>query len=173
MLNSSKITGARMKKQACIFLDRDGVINFERGEHTYLLNDFTINVGLFEALQKLKDKGYIFIIITNQSGIAIGKYNEQQMNACHQYLIDEAKKHHIQFEAIYYCPHHPSISKCLCRKPDSLLLEKAIHRFHIDINGSWFIGDKQRDADAATKVGVKSILIEPNRNINEILHLIS
>jgi D-glycero-D-manno-heptose 1,7-bisphosphate phosphatase len=162
-----------MKKQACIFLDRDGVINIERGEHTYLLKDFKINAGLFEALQKLKKRGYLFIIITNQSGIAIGKYTEEQMHACHQMLIEEANKHQIKFDAIYFCPHHPSVSRCLCRKPDSLLLEKAIHRFNIDIAASWFIGDKQRDADAASKVGVKSVLIEPNRNINDILHLIS
>lgn len=161
-----------MKKQKCIFLDRDGVINFERGEHTFLTKDFKINTGFFEALQILKQNGFIFIVITNQSGIALNKYTESQMNACHQLLMTEAKKHNINFEAIYYCPHHPSISNCLCRKPDSLLLEKAINRYHIDIQASWFIGDKQRDADAATKVGVKSIVIPSNKNINEVLHLI-
>jgi D-glycero-D-manno-heptose 1,7-bisphosphate phosphatase len=94
------------------------------------------------------------------------------MDACHHILIEEANKQGIKFEAIYYCPHHPSVSKCLCRKPDSLLLEKAIAKFNIDVNASWFIGDKQRDADAAIKVGVKSILLPSNQNINEILHLI-
>lgn len=161
-----------MKKQACIFLDRDGVINYERGEHTFLLSDFCINEGLFEALQILKSKGFIFIIITNQSGIALNKYTEAQMQACHQFLVNEAAKRQITFQAIYHCPHHPSVSKCLCRKPDSLLLEKAIDKFKIDISRSWFIGDKQRDADAAGKVGVKSIVIKPNENINHILHLI-
>ena len=161
-----------MKKQACIFLDRDGVINYERGEHTYLVDDFIINDGLFEGLQKLQHKGFVFIIITNQSGIALEKYTKVQMDACHHKLIEEANKQGIKFEAIYYCPHHPSVSKCLCRKPDSLLLEKAIAKFNIDVNASWFIGDKQRDADAAIKVGVKSILILSNKNINEILHLI-
>lgn len=161
-----------MKKQACVFLDRDGVINFERGEHTYLISDFVINDGFFEALQKLKQKGYIFIIITNQSGIALNKYTVEQMNACHEFLIKEAKLINLKFEAIYFCPHHPSVSKCLCRKPDSLLLEKAIDKFNIDVNSSWFIGDKQRDAEAAERVGVKSVLIKSNTNINEILHLI-
>jgi D-glycero-D-manno-heptose 1,7-bisphosphate phosphatase len=161
-----------MKKQACIFLDRDGVINVERGEHTFLNKDFVINDGLFEALTILQHKGFIFIIITNQSGIALKKYSVEQMNACHELLIEQAKLHNIKFEAIYFCPHHPTESKCLCRKPDSLLLEKAIHKFNIDINQSWFIGDKQRDADAAKKVGLKSILIPSNTNINEVLHLI-
>lgn len=161
-----------MKKQACIFLDRDGVINFERGEHTFLTKDFIINEGFFEGLIRLKQKGYIFIIITNQSGIALNKYTEAQMNACHALLVDEARKHDLKFEAIYYCPHHPSVSKCLCRKPDSLLLEKAISRFNIDVENSWFIGDKERDAEAAIKVGVRPILIAPNSNINEILNVI-
>lgn len=161
-----------MKKQACIFLDRDGVINFERGEHTYLLEDFIINEGLFEGLIKLKQKGFIFIVITNQSGIALNKYTIQQMDACHQLLIEKAKQHDIIFEDIYYCPHHPSVSKCLCRKPDSLLLEKAIHKYNIDPGISWFIGDKQRDVEAAKKAGVQAILIASNTNINEVLNLI-
>lgn len=161
-----------MEKKACVFLDRDGVINQERGEHTYKLENFIINLGLFEALTKLKNNNFIFIIITNQSGIALGKYTLEQMNECHHFLHAEAKKHHIQFEAIYYCPHHPSVSNCLCRKPDSLLLEKAIHKFNIDTRKSWFIGDKQRDIEAANKVGVKGILIHSNQNINEILHQI-
>lgn len=158
-----------MKKQACIFLDRDGVINYERGEHTFLTSDFIINDGLFEALTKLKIQDYIFIIITNQSGIALNKYTVDQMNACHEKLIIEANKHQIKFEAIYFCPHHPSVSKCLCRKPDSLLLEKAISKFNIDVSSSWFIGDKERDAEAATKVGVRPVLIEANKNLNQIL----
>lgn len=161
-----------MKKQACVFLDRDGVINVERGDHTYLVEDFKVNEGLFEGLQKLQQKGFIFIIITNQSGIALKKYTTAQMDLCHKKLVDEAHQYDIKFEAIYHCPHHPSVSLCLCRKPDSLLLEKAIAKFNIDITMSWFIGDKQRDADAAKKVGVRSILVPANKNINEVLHLI-
>lgn len=161
-----------MNTQACIFLDRDGVINHERGEHTFRLEDFIINKGLFEALISLKEKKFIFIIITNQSGIGLGKYTIEQMNLCHNYLQLEAEKNNIHFEEIYFCPHHPSVSNCLCRKPDSLLLEKAINKYNIDINKSWFIGDKQRDIEAANKVGVKSILIQSNQNINEILHQI-
>lgn len=161
-----------MTKQACIFLDRDGVVNVERGDHTYDVNDFIINEGLFEGLQKLRQRNYIFIIITNQSGIALKKYTVEQMHACHQKLIEAAQHHGISFKAIFFCPHHPDISRCLCRKPDSLLLEKAIAQFNIDITKSWFIGDRQRDADAALKVGVKPMMIHANQNINEILHLI-
>jgi D-glycero-D-manno-heptose 1,7-bisphosphate phosphatase len=161
-----------MEKLSCIFLDRDGVINVERGEHTFKIDDFIINDGLFESLVKLKEKGYIFIIVTNQSGIALNKYSVEQMNECHRKLIDAAKKYNIHFKAIYFCPHHPTVSNCLCRKPDSLLLEKAIARFNINSNTSWFIGDKQRDIDAAHKIGVKAILIKSNSNINEVLHLI-
>lgn len=162
-----------MDKIACIFLDRDGVINVERGDHTYVTSDFKINDGLFEGLQKLKKKGFIFIIITNQSGLAIQKYTKAQMDACHDLMIKQAKTFDIKFEAIYFCPHHPAISACLCRKPDSLLLEKAIARFNIDVNRSWFIGDRERDIEAGTKVGLKTILMISNQNINEVLHLIS
>ncbi len=154
-------------------MDRDGVINYERGEHTFLVKDFIINEGLFEALTVLKNRGYIFIIITNQSGIALNKYTVNDMEECHKYLIAKAKQANIHFEEIYYCPHHPSVSKCLCRKPDSLLLEKAIDKYNVDIHKSWFIGDKLRDMQAAEKLGVNHLLINPNKNINEILHLIA
>jgi D-glycero-D-manno-heptose 1,7-bisphosphate phosphatase len=161
-----------MSKKACIFLDRDGVVNRERGDHTYDINDFVINDGLFEGLLKLKEHQFIFIIVTNQSGIALNKYTEEQMHACHRKLIEEAQSYDIEFKAIYFCPHHPDISRCLCRKPDSLLLEKAIDTFDIDPLKSWFIGDRQRDTDAAVKAGVKPLLIKSNQNINEVLHLI-
>ena len=157
----------------CIFLDRDGVINKERGDHTYLVNDFVFNDGLFEALQQLQKKGYIFIVITNQSGIALGKYTVEQMEACHQIFLTECAVHQIKINAIYYCPHYPTISNCLCRKPNSLLLEKAISKYHININASYFIGDKERDIEASQKAGVKGILIESNQNLSSILHLIS
>ncbi len=160
-------------KKACIFLDRDGVINRERGDYTFLLNDFVINPGVWQALKILKNRGYIFIVITNQSGIALQKYTISQMQECHNYMFQEALINEIFFQEVYYCPHHPSISNCLCRKPNSILLERAICRFNIDISQSFFIGDKQRDIEAAEKTGVKGILINSNTNLCEILAQIS
>src|SRR5689334_3049500 len=109
-----------------IFLDRDGVINRERGEYTYLLEDFKLNDGVIEVLQLFQAKGYLLIIISNQSGIAKGIYTKEQVNYLHLHMERVLKNKAIVLTEIYFCPHHPDFSKCLCRKPESILLEKAI-----------------------------------------------
>jgi D-glycero-D-manno-heptose 1,7-bisphosphate phosphatase len=77
--------------------------------------------------------------------------------------------HGISFLEIYYCPHHSEIENCLCRKPESLLFEKAIARFNIDTGQSWMIGDSERDIIAAEKAGLKSILIRSNEDIRKYI----
>lgn len=153
-----------------IFLDRDGIINVEIGDYIKCFEDFTIIEQLGESLKTLKDKGYIFVVITNQGGLAKKLYDEQELDKMHEFLIQEMKKYDVHFEEIYYCPHHPDFNgKCLCRKPGSQLVEKAIARFNIDASKSFFIGDKQRDIDAGNAVGVKGILVESNPDWNNLL----
>lgn len=154
-----------------IFLDRDGVINVERG-YTHLLEDFVILPDLVEVLQTFQKKGYLLIIISNQSGIAKDLYKQTDVEVLHKYLVEELKKHKIIFSEIYYCVHHPDVSRCICRKPDSLFVEKGLARFNIDPKKSYFIGDKDRDVEAAAKAGVKGILIESNISLKTILHQI-
>ncbi len=154
-----------------IFLDRDGVINFERG-YTHKLEDFVILPDVIEALQLFLQKGYLLIVISNQSGIAKGLYKQSDTELLHHYLIDELNEHDISLSEIYYCVHHPDVTNCICRKPNSLFVEKAIARFNINASHSFFIGDKERDTEAGEKVGVKGILIEANTSLKNILNLI-
>ena len=142
---------------SCIFLDRDGVINRDRVNYAYRLEDFVLLPRVPEALQRLKEAGYLLVVVTNQSGIAKGIYTREQMQACHQYM-NEATGHII--DMIYYAPYHPSVSESLTRKPDSLMLEKAIAKFNIDTDNSWMIGDKERDLVPAQKLGIKGILVD-------------
>ena len=160
-----------MKK--VVFLDRDGVINNPH-EHYYVhrIEDFAINEGIVEGLQSLRDQGYKFVVITNQGGINKGEFSVEDVDRLHAHMVSEFSQHGIEFLAIYYCPHHDTIEKCLCRKPEPLMLEKAISRFDIDRDQSWFIGDKQSDIDAGSSAGVKSILIDKNQDIREVLHKI-
>lgn len=151
-----------MNSKACVFLDRDGVLNEERGEYSYRLEDFKIIEGVKEALQTLKDAGYLLIVITNQAGIAKGLYTAGDVMRCHEYLQDETGD---LIDDIYFCPHHPVTTESLLRKPDSLMLEKAIAKHGIDPAKSWMVGDSERDIIAADKVGVKGILV--NGKINQ------
>lgn len=155
-----------------IFLDRDGVINREVGDHVWLVDDIEINEGVGEALAELKERGYIFVVITNQSGIAKGLYTHDDVNEAHSYIRNYLADYNVSFVEMYYCPHHPSTTLCLCRKPGSLLVEKAIARFDIDPTRSYFIGDRERDVEAAIATGVKPILITANDNLAYYLNLI-
>lgn len=146
-----------MQANKCVFLDRDGVLNEERGDYTYQLEDFKVLAGVPEALGLLKAAGYLLVVVTNQGGIGKGLFSKAQMQACHQKLQQACNG---LIDAFYYAPAHPSISASLARKPDSLMLEKAIARFKIDVKQSWLIGDQERDLAAASKVGVKSIWIK-------------
>lgn len=155
-----------------VFLDRDGVINVERG-YTHRLEDFVILPDLMETLQLFLKKGYLLIVVSNQGGVAKGLYKQSDIETLHRFLAAELEKNNIRLTEIYYCLHHPDVSKCICRKPDSLFIEKALARFDIDPAQSYFIGDKERDVEAAAKANVKGILIEANSSLKLLLDQIS
>lgn len=155
-----------------IFLDRDGVINIERGDYTYKIADFKFVDGLFIALEKLKQQGFEFIVITNQGGISKGIYSHQDVLTINDLMRKEFFKQEVPLLDIFYCPHHNDIENCICRKPNSLLLEKAIAKYEVDIKKSFFIGDSNRDIEAAKKVGVNGIKMNKNDNLNVYLNQI-
>jgi D-glycero-D-manno-heptose 1,7-bisphosphate phosphatase len=146
-----------MKNRPCIFLDRDGVINKERGEYTFLTKDFCILEGVAEALRLAHEANFLLIVITNQGGVDRGLYSKEDVMNCHHYLQTETGS---LIDDIYICPHHPTKTESLMRKPDSLMFEKAIAKWGIDLEHSYMIGDADRDLLAAQKVGVKGLLVK-------------
>jgi D-glycero-D-manno-heptose 1,7-bisphosphate phosphatase len=149
----------------CIFLDRDGVINKDYVDYAYSLDKFIILDGVLESLQKLKEAGFKLAIITNQSGIAKGVYTREDMQTCHDYLQEQCGG---IIDEIQYAPYHPIVTESLTRKPNSLMFEKAISKLQADISQSWMLGDKERDLIPAKKLGIKSILVEPELQKNSI-----
>ncbi|MEQ8472664.1 MAG: HAD family hydrolase [Marinoscillum sp.] len=143
----------------CIFLDRDGVINKDFVDYAYSLDRFMILDGVREAIAMIKEAGYLAIVVTNQSGIAKGVYNRSQMQECHDYMQQELNH---QIDRIYYAPWHPDYSESLSRKPGTLMFERAIARYDIDIDQSWMIGDKKRDMIPAIKMGLKTVQVDGN-----------
>lgn len=141
----------------CVFLDRDGVLNKEVGDYVYRIEDLVIPEGTAEALFRLKSAGYLLIVITNQAGIAKGLYTPADVWACYR---------HIQLQVgdvlddLYFCRHHPRYTTAsLLRKPDSLMIEKAMAKYNISPAKSWMIGDAPRDIQAGQKAGVRTIFI--------------
>lgn len=160
-----------MKLKKAVFLDRDGIINRERG-FTFRLEDFEILPDVVPALVELKKRGYLLIIVSNQSGISKGLYTQEDVETLHSCLSLNLKKSGIVLDEIYYCIHHPEQTNCICRKPDSLFIEKSLARFGLDAASCCFIGDKERDTEAAAKAGVRGILVEANTSLLEIIKLI-
>jgi D-glycero-D-manno-heptose 1,7-bisphosphate phosphatase len=155
-----------------IFLDRDGVINFEPDDYTYQVANFKVLDGLFPALKVLRDKGYEFIVITNQGGISKGIYNHSDVISVHNYMAQQFDDAGIQLLDIYYCPHHNINEKCICRKPGSLMLEKAIARYDVDKSNAYFIGDSIRDVQAGERAGIIGVKIEKNDQLRNYLNQI-
>lgn len=160
-------------QRKAIFLDRDGVLNEEIGDYVCRLEDFNILEHNFAPLLELQRSGYLLIIITNQGGLAKGWYAEEVLHQMHAHLRVTYLRHGIKLTEIYYCHHHPEFNgNCLCRKPGSILVEKALARFNINASKSYFIGDRQRDITAGEAAGVTGILINSNQSIADVLHRI-
>lgn len=140
----------------CVFLDRDGVLNDDDPNYTYEVEKFRILSSVPEALQALKRHGYLLIVVTNQSGISQGIYTIDQMRACHSFLQQQCG--HV-IDHFYFSPYHPSVTQSLLRKPGTLMFEKAIAKFNINVGNSWMVGDRGRDIIPARQLGIKTIQI--------------
>ena len=155
--------------QKAIFLDRDGVLLNDEGQYyIHKTDDIKISNGVSDALKRFTDMGFLLIVISNQGGIAKGIYTKQDVDKIHNKLKKQFKIEGIDIKEYYYCPHHSDIEKCLCRKPGSLLIEKALARFNIDPDKSYMIGDNKRDIEAGNQVGISGIKIKPNQNLLDV-----
>jgi D-glycero-D-manno-heptose 1,7-bisphosphate phosphatase len=141
----------------CVFLDRDGVINKDFVDYAYSLDRFIILEGVREGITLLKEAGFLLVIVTNQSGLAKGVYTVEQMNECHEYMQQELDH---QIDHFYFAGGHETLSESLMRKPNTLMFERAVAKFNIDIDNSWMIGDNKRDIIPALKMGLKTIQVD-------------
>jgi len=151
-----------MSKQKAIFFDRDGTLIYD--EH--YLNDYKeirYLPEVFKTLTELKNAGYVFVVVTNQSGIARGLVTEEQMHKIHEVMIKDFKKHSIEFLDFYFSPHLPD-SNHPTRKPNPGMLLAAAEKHNIDLSKSWMIGDKMSDVDAGLNAGCRAILLSTDKD---------
>ena len=149
-----------------IFLDRDGVL-INNSVHYYIWKaDQSVLVdGVLENLKMIFQKGFQLFIVSNQGGISRGLYTKNDIWKFHAELLQTFRASGVEIRDIAFCPHHPEIERCLCRKPDSLMIEKLIAKYKIDKEASFFIGDSTSDMEAASKAGIQGIRIRPNQNM--------
>ena len=154
--------------QSAIFLDRDGVINLERKDYVKNLSEFEIFPDVAEAIDLLRKKNFLVIIITNQSAINRKLLDVNTLETIHEYFQKYLKKNNTYVDAIYYCPHLPE-ENCSCRKPKPGLIFNAAKDFKINLKKSWMIGDSKKDIDAANSAGCNSILLKPNQRLLDVI----
>ena len=149
-----------------IFLDRDGVINKEV-EYLFRISDFEFIEGVFDACLYFHHLGYKIIIISNQSGITRGYYNENDYLKLTEWMLDQFNDNGINILDIFYCPHGPE-SLCECRKPKPGMLIEAKDKYNIGMKDSWMIGDKETDIEAANLAGINNtILVRSGHLVDE------
>ena len=171
------INGIISKKLPAIFLDRDGVINKEHPQKHYQ-NPMEINKGAVSAVKTINERGYLAVIITNQSAIAKGVLTIDELENDHKKLEYYFGKFGAYFDRIYYCPHYPINGfkgeikklkkKCSWRKPNNGMLIQAIKDLNIDVKNSYMIGDRLTDYNAAKKTKVKFMIVGNKFKINGI-----
>lgn len=148
--------------EKAVFIDRDGTINVNT-EYLNTIEEFEFYPGVCEGINKLNQAGFKIIVITNQSAIARDFLTEKKLKKIHKYMINQLKKYNAEVDDIYYCPHHPD-ENCDCRKPGTLLLEKAIREHNLDPKKSYMIGDRALDVIAAQKIKAKGIIVPEPKN---------
>ena len=150
------------------FIDRDGVIVVET-DYLGHPDDVEIIQGTADALKAIKAGGYLAIIVSNQSGVARGYYNDDDVKAVNCRIAELLAEQGAAIDAFYHCPHHPEFSgECNCRKPEPGMLLTAAEEHQVDLTQSYMIGDKLSDVEAGRRAGcVDSVLIRTGHGIDE------
>ena len=145
-----------MKKKSALFLDRDGTINYDKG-YTYKFSNFKLKPYIIQGLQFIAKKNYLIFIVTNQAGIAKGKFKISDLEKLNKKITTYFKKKNIIISDIEFCPYHPDAiikiykKKTNFRKPGNFMIKKLCKKWNINIKKSFMIGDKITDKKAASK----------------------
>jgi len=139
-------------QRKALFLDRDGIINVDHG-YVHTQEGFEFIQGIFTLVRHFVSKGYQIFVVTNQSGIGRGYYNQAQFHTLTTWMIERFQSESIYIEKVTFCPHLPS-EGCHCRKPRTGMIEEITQSYPLDLKSSYFIGDKQSDMDLAREAGI-------------------
>lgn len=151
-------------KRRAVFLDRDGTINVEKN-YLHKIEDFEFLPGVPAAIKRLKGAGFLVIVVSNQSGIGRGYFDERAVRALHLHIQAELIDFETSIDAFYVCPHHPEHGlgdyrvDCDCRKGAPGMLLQAALEHDIDLHQSFIVGDKLTDIEAGERAGCQPVLV--------------
>ena len=151
--------------QGAVFFDRDGVLNREIG-YAHRPDEIEWVPGVVEAIRAVNAAGKLALVVTNQSGIARGYFQEADVLALHRWMAGVLAEQGARIDGFAYCPHHPEgvvapfVGDCECRKPKAGMLEALIAGHGVDRTRSVLIGDRDSDLQAAAAAGVTGVLFD-------------
>ncbi len=150
------------KKRRAVFLDRDGVINFNRPDHVKSWDEFQFLPGVLDALGHLAKSEFLIIVATNQAAIHREMVDESTVRDIHARMTTEIERAGGCLHAVYYCPHLPE-ENCECRKPKPGMYLRAAWKFNLDLTRSYVVGDARADVEAAHAIGAQPVLVLSGR----------
>ena len=151
-------------RRRAIFIDRDGTISEEVGYVNHV-SRYRVFPFAAEAIRTITEAGWLAILVTNQAGVARGYFKEEMIGEVHALLAQELERGGARLDAVYYCPHHPSVGEppyrldCDCRKPRPGLLRRAAEEFGLDLADCWVVGDRYSDTELARNAGTRAAFV--------------
>jgi len=160
------LTAEFLARRPAVILDRDGVLNLRPAQAEYVRSwdDWKWLPGAREALALLAASGWRVIVTSNQAGIARGELSEEALQNIHQRMRQEAEAAGGRIDAVYHCPHSWE-DGCRCRKPAPGMLYQAQRDFPLDLTRTWFLGDDERDAQAAEAAGCRFGMVSGEQSL--------
>ena len=173
-IDRMKLAEKYLRPKKILLIDRDGVINSKSKKGRYLnyWNDFSFIKRTVKSMKKLSSLGYSFIVITNQAGVARGFTKVNELKNIHKKMINYLYKKGIKILKVYTCTHGWE-DDCNCRKPKPGMLFRASNEFLFRLDQTFFIGDDDRDMQAAKLAGCEGILWRDTKKFLDISELIN
>jgi D-glycero-D-manno-heptose 1,7-bisphosphate phosphatase len=147
-----------------VFLDKDGTL-IEAVPYNVDPSRIRLVECAAVGLHRLREAGYLLVVVSNQSGVARGLFPERALRGVEARLRELLEMHGVWLDGFYYCPHHPAgiipeyAVECECRKPAPGMILRAAKEMNIDLAKSWFVGDMLNDVQAGRRAGCRTILI--------------
>lgn len=157
-------------RRGAVFLDRDGVLNEDCG-YVGQVDRFVWIADAREAILRINRSDHYAFVVTNQSGVARGLYDEADVGRVHRHMQADLARIGARIDDFRYCPHHEQGTieayrrRCACRKPEPGMLLDLAATWDVDLTRSFIIGDQQRDVEAGRRAGVAGHLIRPGENL--------
>jgi len=155
-------------ERSVVFVDRDGVINEDRGyEYVKSWDEFVFIPGVKETFARLEEQGVPVIVVSNQSCVGKGLVTAGQVEEIHERMAEEIERAGGRVLGVYVCPHTDE-DECVCRKPSPGMLIQAAGDFGVDLRRSFVVGDSVRDLEAGRQVGARTVLVLSGKGRQEL-----